>query len=678
MEKKQGRSISAGEKIAGLNNPIIRKRHWSFQSSKCSGCERRLVEGIYQFKAGKDEALSKIWYLGKVNPSKEDVKTCEVCAQLDGKKDDKKFNNKSRSWKAGENTAQKLRETKESGEKKAEISNFKEANEDTAQRLGEIKKIEIERSSVSSINTCIADQDSKDSTFPVESKQIETYELRKISRLHNIEVPGRLSFGKSLDDLSDCELSDKDENAGDCWIHEGEDEKQSTCFKKMYCNKGTKRYEKVGPRRYNPVWTGEDSSQIGVFIRNLRIEGIDEENQCVDLHFYLNLVWLDVVLCEYVKQRDEIHEKNWFKLMTIDDYTKLWEQIRSEGHWLKKWNEVHAHTNKLPEVHIWNTPTAAIDERQNLITLNKAWIGEGTVYWRRLVRAKIYHCFKCRTYPFGYETVRLKLRLVQYTKQHLVLLRTNLWYSEHKKQTNKSIAGNSFSYLHPDNSLLPDWTLCSVHNGKDRWYSKFDHNDLSYRLPVYVNAGRDTQSWFEAMIILQRRESFVVFNIWIWFSLSCAVSLLTYRLNPKEDLADRLAIAVGIIFVQMQLKIHAASNTPRMPFITALDMHMWTSLLLVVVQAVLQVISAAIMKGDGFDTSLFIWNFVGVVVVNCFTIFFAMYRKSNARKRIEKRVELLCNFKNGELNIDSPGPVEIKGYTKNKPLRYIPEYEEVI
>jgi len=675
MAKNVGRSISTGEKIAGFNNPIIRNRPWSLESSKCSGCERRLVEDMYQFQAGNDEALAKIWYLGKVNPSKE-VKICEVCA-LDVEKDDKKFNNNSRK-KANENTAQKLRETKESGEKKAEIYDFKEAGEDTAQRVGEIKKIDIERSSVSSIYTCIADQDSKDSIFPVESKQTATYELRKISRLHNIEEPGRLSFGKCLDDLSDCELSDKEENAGDRWIHEGEDEEQTTCFKKIYCNKDTKRFEKVGPRRYNPVWTGNDPFQIGVFIRNLRIEGVDEEKQCVDLHFYLNLVWLDEVLCEYVKQRDKIHDAKWFKTMTIDDYTEVWEQVRKEGHWLKKWGEVHPHTNKVPEVHIWNTPTGAIDERQNLISLNKQWIGEGTVYWRRLIRAKIYHCFKCRTYPFGYETVRLKLRLTQYTKQHLVLLRTNLWYREHKNQTDEVIAGNSFSYLHPDNSLLPDWTLCSVHNGKDRWYSKLDHNDLSYRLPVYVNAGRDTQSWFEAMIILERRPSFVVFNIWIWFSLSCAVSLLTYRLNPKEDLADRLAIAVGIIFVQMQLKIHAASNTPRMPFITALDFHMWTSLLLVVVQAILQVISAAAMKGDGFDTHFFICNIVGVVFVNVFTIFFAMHRMSNAKKRIEKRVELLCNFRNGELNIDSPGPVVVKGYTKNKPLRYTREYEQVI
>jgi len=640
MNKKPRRVNSEGEKLAGFKNPLIRNRSMSLEMRKCSGCERRLVGGMYQFKAGKDAALAKIWYLGKVNPSKKDDRICEICAQLGGEKDDKKVDNSYRSKEADENTAGKPRDIK---------VNDKEDDEDTALRQGENMKIEIERRSITPIK----------------------YELRRLSSIsnNNIKVFGQFSFGETLDDMSDQEISDNDLNAGDCRIQQGEDEKKSTCFKKLFCNKGTKPYEKVGPRRYNPIWTGQDPSQIGVFIRNLRIQGVDEVNQCVDLHFYLNVVWLDPVLCEYLKKRDKICDENWFRQITITEYTELWEQVRSKGLWLKKCNEVHSHTNKLPQLLIWNTPTAGFEVRQNFISLNKGWIGKGTVSWRRLVRAKIYHSFKCRTYPFGYETVRLKLRLVQYTKQHLVLLRTNRWYKEHRKQSNQSLAGNSFSYLHPDNSLLIDWTLCSVHDGKDSWLSKFDHNDLSYRLPVYVSAGRDTQSWFEALIILKRRSRFVVFNIWIWFSLSCAVSLLTYRLNPKDDLADRLAIAVAIIFVQVQLKIHAASNTPRMPFITALDIHMWTSLLLVVVQAAIQVISAAKIKGDGFDTSLFICNSVVVVFANCSTFSLAMRRTSNQRKRIEERVEHLCNFKNGELNIDSPAPPVIKGYIKDKHLR---------
>jgi len=250
------------------------------------------------------------------------------------------------------------------------------------------------------------------------------------------------------------------------------------------------------------------------------------------------------------------------------------------------------------------------------------------------------------------------LRLVSYTKQHLTLLRTKLWYNEHKKQSTKVLASSSFSYLHADNSLLPDWTLCSVHNGKDSWLSKFDHNDLSYRLPVYVSAGKDTQSWFESLIILERRSRFVVFNIWIWFSLSCAVSLLTYRIKPKDSLADRLGIAVGIIFVQMQLKIHAASNTPRIPFITALDIHMWTSVLLVVFQAVAQVISVNILEDRG-DDYLMYFNIGLVVFVNFLTFFCAKYFKLKQRRRIEKRVDLLTNFKENELNVDSSGSVMI-------------------
>jgi len=56
---------------------------------------------------------------------------------------------------------------------------------------------------------------------------------------------------------------------------------------------------------------------------------------------------------------------------------------------MTKWGEVHPHTIKWPELHIWNTTKEGFEVEQNLISLNKEWIGRGTVYWRRLVRAKI-------------------------------------------------------------------------------------------------------------------------------------------------------------------------------------------------------------------------------------------------------------------------------------------------
>jgi len=444
-----------------------------------------------------------------------------------------------------------------------------------------------------------------------------------------------------------------------------------------------------GPRKLNPVWTGNDNSQIGIFIRNLKFQGVDEDKMTVQIHFYLNVVWKDAAICAYAKKEDEksskcAGKKNqfeenkrdpenkeepwWQKQMTENEYTALWTKVHDSG---SSKSACKYHLNKWPELRIWHLASERVDEQQTVFSLNKKWIGKDTVYWRRLIRAKVFHNFKNRTYPFGYEMIKLKVRLTSYTAQHLVLFRSNLWFKEHKKQTSVQLAGHSFSYLHPDKSLLIDWTPCSVHDGKDGWYSKFDHNDLSYRLPVYVSPGMDTQSWFEGLLILKRHPRFVIWNIWIWFTLSCVLSLFTYSLDPQEDIADRLAIAVGIIFVQMQLKINSSSKTPRMPYTTTLDIHMMLSVLLVVIQAALQVISKYVRRDDGvpFDTILAYVNLGVVIAVNFGMIRFAKFYQNRQRKRIGSKVSLISSFDENELNIGAPECVKIKGYRPWHALR---------
>jgi len=62
--------------------------------------------------------------------------------------------------------------------------------------------------------------------------------------------------------------------------------------------------EESGHKKYNPIWTGEDPNQIGVFVRNLKIEAVNEEEQSISIHFIVNFVWLDAELCKYVKSTD--------------------------------------------------------------------------------------------------------------------------------------------------------------------------------------------------------------------------------------------------------------------------------------------------------------------------------------------------------------------------------------
>jgi len=454
-------------------------------------------------------------------------------------------------------------------------------------------------------------------------------------------------------------------------------------------------YEEGGPRKYNPLWSGKDASQIGVFIRNFRILGINESEKVISVHFYLNVVWLDRLLCESVKKKREFTGDDWNVQMTPAEYEKEWKLIKYKKRGDVHWEGPCSNSLMYPVLEIWDTTDVGIDERQNVLSLNKKWIGRDTVYWRRLIRTKINHSFKCRSYPYGYELFKLKIRLISYTHQHLVLFRTKLWYDEHVKQVGVPLAAHSFSYVHPDASLLTDWTVCSVHGWDDRWYCPFDNNDLSYSLPVHVSHGLDTQSCFEAIVVLKRLPLYAVLNIWVWFTLTSTVALLTYQLEIN-DMADRLAIAVGIIFIQMQLKIQSAEKTPRMQYITALDIHMWLSILMVVVQAIAQVSVFATVKSSlviKIDTSMFHWNLIFVVVINVMTYCYAKYGQSSTRQQMQKCVENLTGFQNSgpnkfhntlslyqdgmfphEDDIYRESGMKISGYHSFQPLRCSKQY----
>jgi len=422
-------------------------------------------------------------------------------------------------------------------------------------------------------------------------------------------------------------------------------------------------YEETGTRRYNPLWTGTDPSQIGVFIRNLRIVGLDEEKKTITLQFFLNVCWLDEELCDFVKCDRKI-DKDAHAKLSLEEYKKYWKDIK--GNRRAKGNEYYS--NVLPELRIWDVVANGLETRQDIISLNKKWIGRNTVYWRRLVNVELKNSFCSETYPFGYEKFKLTIRLISYTKQSLTLMRTNLWYGEHKKQAGNDIAAHTFSYIVPDKTFMIDWKVCSVHGHQDRWYSKFDHNDLTYRLPVTVSRGQDTQSRFEAWIILKRRPRSVIFVFWVWYTMTSAIALLTWTLDPVGDLADRLAIAVGIIFIQMGLKIHSATKTPRMPNITVMDIHSFLAVFLVVLEAICQALLVQFVEGNPdanedkassrqlIDNRICAWiNFGLFLLANISTILIALCRQCVQKKTLEDKLKTFTGFKNDELHYPEKG-----------------------
>jgi len=409
------------------------------------------------------------------------------------------------------------------------------------------------------------------------------------------------------------------------------------------------------PRKRNPIWTGDDPDQLGVFIRNLKIENVNEEAQTISLHFGLNVVWIDKKLCAEVKELKKLKKQKWFIQMTKDEYKKTFDSFYGTALEAMNIEDNPAMTerfqNALPNIMIWNGSTEdGYEVREEVISFNKSHIGPDTVYWRRIMRMKLRCEYTSKGFPFGYETFKMSIRLMSRTNQHLVLLRTKLWRDMHKRQSSKEIlVDHTFAYLHPDNKGLKDWKVCSVHGNEDKFHSEYDNNDLTFRLPVRVTDGKNTQSRYEALLILKRKPTYVLWNIWIYFTVTTFLSLLTYKIDPVDDLPDRLAITVGIIFVQMGLKWDSSRKTARVSHITGLDMHIFLSIALVVVQAFAQVISILICNGRDnvtrrHDFYLFWISLVSVFILNMWTFFLAKNRQKWTRMTLEEKLKNFTGF----------------------------------
>jgi len=87
------------------------------------------------------------------------------------------------------------------------------------------------------------------------------------------------------------------------WKVDSRSGKQSCCPKSnwsclKYCCRPAISYYWPGLRKFNPIWTGDDNGQIGIFVRNLVVKEVNESTQTITAQFYLNIVWLDNDFCE--------------------------------------------------------------------------------------------------------------------------------------------------------------------------------------------------------------------------------------------------------------------------------------------------------------------------------------------------------------------------------------------
>jgi len=411
-------------------------------------------------------------------------------------------------------------------------------------------------------------------------------------------------------------------------------------FVTCYAFEGDKKL-KNKPRKYNLLWTGKDPAQIGVFVRHLRIEDLKEETMTIVIKFYLNLVWLDKELCNHFKKVRKLRGNNWYTEVNADNYNVIWNSLVRESRGKKKF-----HASKWPLTKIESIKPGGYTEHQNVFSFNKGWIGPDTVYWRRLITAEVSWSPDSDSYPVGHETFQLKINLDQYSGQRLVLFRSLLWYNwQVNMRKNEQLAAKSFAFINPSNEFLNQWCVCSAHGHADRFQSCFDSNKFIIRLPSTVNDGLNTESSYQALIVLKRKSRWVFFNVGIWFAMTPTILLVTYGLPPKDDLDERLNIAVGVLFIQVQLKNWAAAHTPRMRTVTMLDWYMVSSFVLVLGQIIAQISSESL---EEINDSLLIVNCFVVVFVQFLFYLWANNAYARSREEVEGEVRQIFGFADNE------------------------------
>jgi len=385
-------------------------------------------------------------------------------------------------------------------------------------------------------------------------------------------------------------------------------------------SEGGEKVDRQKLRVSNVIWCEDDSEQIGVWLRVIRVLEVNVEKQWIKVKIWLSLIWLDEEVCQKYGAVGTMIEKKKEKLIS-KTLTKT---------------ETHEIVS-LPEVRFANM-VDTMDVEEETCKLAADYVGENTVYWRRLITAKFCDPVSAENFPFDYEDFVFDLRLLLSRNRYLCLYRPNMWLKNHKMQVGEKYSKDAYSYICPNNDHIPEWTVCSCMNGKDLWLAKFDNEKL-VRLISMVNGGRGRQTGFYAYVVLKRSSRYWVRQVWSLYVLTTYFALISFTLDPDEMLNDRMNFGAAILFLQIGLKFTVTENMPKLKYLTTLDYHIYLSILMVMLISVSQGNSSSNepIYGTDFDTCLF-YFWLAIITLSQISIFlYAKCRQRRQRNKFQER-----------------------------------------
>jgi len=162
-----------------------------------------------------------------------------------------------------------------------------------------------------------------------------------------------------------------------------------------------------------PFWTGQNTDQIGVWLRLMQINDVDSEEQTLTGRVSLNLTWLDVDWAEELFANQQLlREKQ-------SDHGSLGMASKMIGVKLHKIHERKENTNQiildvpedcpsLPKYRIDNL----VDEIE-LIFENVKVSVDGCIVWQKLFKMKIEDPVVAKNFPFDYQDFTIDFRLME-------------------------------------------------------------------------------------------------------------------------------------------------------------------------------------------------------------------------------------------------------------------------
>lgn len=310
------------------------------------------------------------------------------------------------------------------------------------------------------------------------------------------------------------------------------------------------------------LWTGKDPDQVGVWPRIFRVNKIDPVEQSVSVNLVLIVNWLDPAFAADHARPGQKDNRGY-----LDN------------------------ANDCPTRPCIIFHNMVSDEFR--VTMEFMWVNpQGVCHWERWGTLSYVDSLEAQNFPFDYADFNLCLRLkrdFQVPDRYFCTIRSNQnEYNQNRIHIN--VASN----------IVPEWQVCSF-DGKEAFHVIRDSMTVT---PMLVNS--NLQSGWDARyniyFVLKRKSQYYMTNVWSLTVLINVLAITNFSLgNGKDDLADRQALIITLLLVQVAVKFAFTDSIPKVPYLTTLDLKVYISTLMLGILLILVSVFPHVVKEDDLD-----------------------------------------------------------------------------